>query len=381
MEHVAILVVSSDYDESGLPAVCPYGSGWPSGWLAGCGALCLECWIAGWWALRLLLELAQAVLLGHRVAALALLNIQPLLHPLPGSTCTRWWGVRSGGNHPQRQRARRVSTRVLLVAVGVFAGQERRQRGVNAGNAWGTTAGRCRLALACHCGVDVDVRCRPAALHALKVDGLAPRQRRDRGRALLPVRQAWRAGRLVDPQLAVAAVAGAGTQDSASALLSTAEVLLRHICPHIVRGAAHHAAPGRQAGRQAVHRPVPAPHLYHSCLSRMLLSSPACHLKWWMGMIASDTSACHRPSPGGRFSCEESAGRARPASRRQSVLPLKNVASCKHSCKARQTWQRSFNSPQHHRRKDHLPHPSILPMPTPTNRQKHHPPAHPPLYL
>jgi hypothetical protein len=33
MEHVAILVVSSDYDESGLPAVCPYGSGWPSGWL------------------------------------------------------------------------------------------------------------------------------------------------------------------------------------------------------------------------------------------------------------------------------------------------------------------------------------------------------------
>jgi hypothetical protein len=72
------------------------------------------------------------------------------------------------------------------------------------------------------------------------------------------VRQAWRAGRLVDPQLAVAAVAGAGTQDSASALLSTAEVLLRHICPHIVRGAAHHAAPGRQAGSTPP-RPGPAP--------------------------------------------------------------------------------------------------------------------------
>ena len=53
-------------------------------------------------------------------------------------------------------------------------------------------------------------------------------------------------------------------------------------------------------------------HLYHSALSFRLSSRPACHLKWCTGMIASEASETHRPSPGGRSSLGESAGSVEP---------------------------------------------------------------------
>ena len=85
----------------------------------------------------------------------------------------------------------------------------------------------------------------------------------------------------------------------------------RHaVAPHIVcclhcrrpAPALRPSSPAQALQKTGTAAPSARAHLYHSMRSFMLLSSPACHLKWWMGTTLSAARPIHSRSSGGSFS-------------------------------------------------------------------------------